>query len=164
LRQTHKDLTTSTTSVLSSLASQLARVRAAHLERNDRTAARAALDSGRTKMTTASTHLSTRATALRSVVDALALDVGRRRARPDPGTVRALTREATDLSAELTEFAAFVDAVRPSWKKVWEDELQGIVAEQAFLKAQDAVVADVEDGIADLGDVLETVRAVIALR
>ncbi|KAG1439425.1 hypothetical protein G6F56_012304 [Rhizopus delemar] len=99
--------------------------------------------------------LTSRLERLQDDVDQLKQDITQRRCRPSKNRLRHCQTESEWLLKEMQELETKIKGYRPSWKKMWESELQQIVKEQQFLKSQEVLWQELEDDYRSIQIVLE---------
>ncbi|KND02192.1 uncharacterized protein SPPG_02679 [Spizellomyces punctatus DAOM BR117] len=160
LKQLFKETQHRTTQTITHISAQV------RLMQNRQTStlnpARTALLLEKEKMARESTAINSRLDQLKQIVETLRVDVTRRM-RPSQSRLRAAWKEALAIQESVNKFTEYIGQVRPTWKKTWEDELQGIVREQAFLKAQEGLAMNMEESHSDLLDMLQTVARFLEL-
>jgi hypothetical protein len=97
-------------------------------------------------------------------VDELKSDCVIRKCRLDEKKMQRIGEEAKKLQEDIIEFSDFVVQVKPSWKAIWEKELQGIVKEQTFLKEEEGHSAEIEDEYDAMMTVYETLEKLMELQ
>ncbi|KAI8809219.1 actin interacting protein 3-domain-containing protein [Cladochytrium replicatum] len=125
---------------------------------------RMALLSAKEKLEIQNKILRERLNSLKEIVEDMKADVTVRRSRPGPYKMDYVVREALELQTDLAEFTEFVDEVKPSWKRVWEEELKKIVDEQNFLKKQQQASQDFEDAHAEMVQVFQALQQVVEMQ
>ncbi|TPX69976.1 hypothetical protein SpCBS45565_g02036 [Spizellomyces sp. 'palustris'] len=160
LKQLFKETQHRTTQTITHISAQV------RLMQNHQTStlnpARTALLLEKEKMARESTTINSRLDQLKQIVETLRVDVTRRM-RPSQIRLRAAWKEALAIQESVNKFTENINQVRPTWKKTWEEELQGIVREQAFLKAQEGLAMNMEESQSDLLDMLQTVARFLEL-
>ncbi|KAJ3088852.1 Bud site selection protein 6 [Quaeritorhiza haematococci] len=152
MRQMYKSFQEDTAGLMTELASQLTVVRSQ--VQPTPALARQTLLSAKAKMEQQAKSLAIRMHEFQDMVEEQKIDLTHRRCRPSSARLEFLLNEAQALQMEVSDFGEFVEEVRPTWKKVWEDELQGIVKEQNFLKKQEGLAQELEDDYAAAMEVL----------
>ncbi|KAI9099916.1 actin interacting protein 3-domain-containing protein [Phlyctochytrium arcticum] len=167
LRQTCCSLRESATQGLAQASAQLTQFRQ-HQEHLMSTAKpsgrRAALLAEKESIEHENTLLQDRLTHLTHIVDTLRMDVTR---KADPAKLfarwEAAHTECQSLMAGMTAFVKNLDSVRPRWKNTWEQELQGIVREQAYLKKKEGCSVELEEEQERVMEILQKVGLVIEM-
>jgi len=64
---------------------------------------------------------------------------------PPQSHLTVMSFELKAVGEKIDKLAEYLNSAKPRWKKMWEKELQDIVAEQKLVKEQDAVLQDYDD-------------------
>lgn len=97
-------------------------------------------------------------------MDELKSDCVIRKCRLDEKKMQRIGEESKKLQEDIVEFSDFVVQVKPSWKAIWERELQGIVKEQTYLKEEEAHSVEIEDEFDAMMAVYETLEKLMELQ
>ncbi|KAI9179889.1 Bud site selection protein 6 [Blastocladiella emersonii ATCC 22665] len=102
----------------------------------------------------AAAELRARTADLADTVEQVRLDMVQRSAVPSRATLDYAQTEGAAVAQLVTETVTRIDAVTPAWKRIWESELQRVVAEQHALN-------DAEVAVDDAADRLDAINALI---
>jgi hypothetical protein len=155
LRQIYGDSAAAHKEVLASLRGQVERVKT--LAATQPSAARAFIDAGKKKLDTRSQDLLTKVESLMDTVESMRDDVTIRRVRPVPGKLAEMRKEIDDAQTEMLDLRAYINTVRPSWKKAWSNELQNVVEEERFLKHQEEMLHELAEDHRDLSEMFDII-------
>jgi len=64
---------------------------------------------------------------------------------PAQSHLTVMSFELKAVGEKIDKLSEYLKNAKPRWKKMWEKELQDIVAEQKLVKEQDAVLQDYDD-------------------
>lgn len=84
---------------------------------------------------------------LQDIIEALRKDVAQRGVRPPVRQLESVNKELAQSKSDLEKMEKYIHTERPSWKKIWERELDTICEEQQFFKLQEELVADLQDDL-----------------
>lgn len=124
------------------------------------TAAREEMHQNREITQTAATLLTNKLEVLQDTIDQIKLDVTQRRCRPPKNQLEQCQTESDCVRMEIENLSTKVKTLKPTWKKMWEVELQQIVKEQQFLKEQEALMIDLKDDHEALVTVLNQLKKI----
>lgn len=161
-RQLYTELQTETKASLSQLAGVTAQIRKQALEQP--VSARIFIESGKVKLDKKSEDLTNKIEELQDVVEDMKLNVTQRRGKPSDISMAFVDKQSEEVEKEIAELSDYIQALRPSWKKTWEVELQTIVKEQMFLKEQEALLEDLKEDRSSLVQTLTNLKKVLELQ
>ncbi|CAO3572066.1 unnamed protein product [Mortierella alpina] len=161
-RQLYTELQTETKASLSQLASVTAQIRKQALEQP--VSARIFIESGKVKLDKKSEDLTNKIEELQDVVEDMKLNVTQRRGKPSDISMAFVDKQSEEVEKEIAELSDYIQALRPTWKKTWEVELQTIVKEQMFLKEQEALLEDLREDRSSLVQTLANLKKVLELQ
>ncbi|ANB11972.1 Bud6p [Sugiyamaella lignohabitans] len=118
---------------------------------------RAFMEQCHKKLSAESDSLLTNVDDLQDVIEALRKDVAQRGVRHTPRQLETVAKELAVAKEDLEKMTEYITNERPSWKKIWERELDVVCEEQQFFKLQEELVADLRD---DLSKAEETFKLV----
>jgi hypothetical protein len=136
--------------------SQALQFAASALNQNSSTS-RTFMESCHKKLSSDSDTLLTSVDDLQDVIEGLRKDVAQRGVRHSPRQLESVAKDLAKARTDLNKMAAYIDTEGPSWKKIWERELDTVCEEQQFFKLQQELVEDLQD---DLKKAEETFRLV----
>jgi Actin interacting protein 3 len=87
-------------------------------------------------------------------VDDLRIDITQKRIRPHPRTITAVKKQNTIVAEQIAAVEAELKAMKPHWKRKWEEELQQVIDGQEFLRHQETLVADLRKDLSDTETVI----------
>ncbi|KAG0315243.1 Bud site selection protein 6 [Dissophora globulifera] len=162
VRQLYTELQNETKSVLGHLAGYTTQIRKQALEQP--VSSRVVIESGKVKLDKKSEDLTNRIEDLQDVVEDMKVNVTQRRGRPSDSSIAFVDKQCEQINQDMDELSDFIQAIRPSWKKTWEVELQTIVKEQMFLKEQEALLEDLKEDRSSLVQTLSNLKKVLELQ
>lgn len=124
------------------------------------TAAREEMHQNREITQTAATLLTNKLELLQDTIDQIKLDVTQRRCRPPKNQLEYCQTESDCVRMEIENLSTKMKTLKPTWKKMWEVELQQIVKEQQFLKEQESLMIDLRDDHEALVTVLNQLKKI----
>jgi Actin interacting protein 3 len=99
-------------------------------------------------------ELVTQSDDLSDQLDSLRIDILQKRIRPHPRVLASIKKHSTSVRAELSSAEAVLSAVKPVWKRVWQEELQRVIDGQEFLRHQETLLTDLSKDLADTEELL----------
>ncbi|KAF9356827.1 Bud site selection protein 6 [Mortierella sp. AD094] len=162
VRQLYTELQSETKTMLGSLAGYTTQIRKQALEQP--VSSRMFIESGKVKLDKKSEDLTNKIEELQDVVEDMKVNVTQRRGRPSDSSIAFVDKQCDGIGQEIEELSDFIQALRPSWKKTWEVELQTIVKEQMFLKEQEALLEDLKEDRNSLLQTLINLKKVLELQ
>lgn len=118
---------------------------------------RAYVQSSRKTLATTSESIMTRVEELQDTVEDLRKDVVTRGVRPRARQLEEVSKEMASASRELKKLQEYVVREKPTWQKIWREELQTVYDEQNELTYQEDLNRDLEG---DLEAAVETFKLV----
>lgn len=155
LRQIYSEYSTDHKNIMSSLRTQLERVKT--VANTKVSGSRAFIDAGKTKLDGQSQDLLTKIETLMDTVEIMREDVTVRRMRPAPHKMEDLRKQIETSRSELDDVLAYMTTVRPAWKKTWSEELQNVVEEQRFLKHQEELLEEMSEDHKEMAGMFENI-------
>lgn len=119
----------------------------------DGSTGRAYVTSGRKTLNSTSEAIMTRVEDLQDTVEDLRKDVVTRGVRPLPRQLETVSKELSAATSELKKLQDFIRREKPTWTKIWKNELQVVCEDQNLLTYQEELAVDLE---ADLAAATET--------
>ncbi|KAF9113943.1 Bud site selection protein 6 [Mortierella sp. AM989] len=162
VRQLYTGLQNETKTMLGSLAGYTTQIRKQALEQP--VSSRLFIESGKVKLDKKSEDLTNKIEELQDVVEDMKVNVTQRRGRPSDISIIFVDKQCDEIGQDIEELSDFIQALRPSWKKTWEVELQTIVKEQMFLKEQEALLEDLKEDRGSLVQTLTNLKKVLELQ
>ncbi|KAG0023500.1 Bud site selection protein 6 [Entomortierella chlamydospora] len=162
VRQLYTELQSETKAILGNLAGYTTQIRKQALEQP--VSSRLLIESGKVKLDKKSEDLTNKIEELQDVVEDMKINVTQRRGRPSDSSIAFADKQCNGIGQEIEELSNFIQALRPSWKKTWEVELQTIVKEQMFLKEQEALLEDLKEDRNSLLQTLVNLKKVLELQ
>ena len=162
MRQLYVDFMSQTKESLATLRSQTQTVR--QISNSKVGGAREYINAGKASLDGRTQNALTRVEELQDTVENLKDDVLKRFVSPRSFVVKNVSKDISEVTAELESLKEYISTVKPMWKKTWEEELQNIVEEQQFLTHQEEFLQDLIDDQKALREVFGHVEKVITLR
>jgi len=162
MRQLYTEFMKSTKESLNNLRTQTQSVK--QLANSNIGGARQYIDTGKKKLDTRSQKVLTEVEKLQDIIESVKDDVIKRQITPNAMFFKSIKKEIDSVATELSSLSEHINAVKPMWKKTWEEELQNIVEEQQFLTHQEEFLGDLLEDHKALVEVYGHVEKVISLR
>jgi hypothetical protein len=162
MRQLYTEFMKSTKESLGTLRTQTQSVK--QLANSSVGGARQYIDSGKKKLDTRSQNVLTEVEKLQDIIESVKDDVIKRQITPNAMYFKSIKKDIDAVSTELASLSEHINAIKPMWKKTWEEELQNIVEEQQFLSHQEEFLSDLLEDHKAMMEVYGHVEKVISLR
>ena len=162
MRQLYTEFMKSTKEALSNLRNQTHSVK--QVANSGVGGARQYIDIGKKKLDTRSQSVLTEVEKLQDIIESVKDDVIKRQITPNGMYFKSIKKDMDTIAAELASLSEHITAVKPMWKKTWEEELQNIVEEQQFLTHQEEFLSDLLEDHKAMVEVYGHVEKVINLR
>lgn len=118
-----------------------------------RSANRSYMETCHSKLLEDSDQLLTKVDDLQDVIEALRKDVAQRGAKPSEEQLSLVRRDVESAQKQIETMHLYIVTEKPTWKSIWERELDIVCEEQQFFKLQEDLVDDLKE---DLQKALET--------
>lgn len=102
------------------------------------------VNNGRKALNSTSESLMNKVEELQDTVEDLRKDVVSRGVRPLPRQLDSVSQELSTSASELKKLQAFIKREKPTWTKIWKDELQVVCDDQNLLTYQEELCTDLE--------------------
>lgn len=162
MRQVYTEFIKSTKESLNTLRTQTQSVK--QLANSSVGGARQYIDTGKKKLDTRSQNVLTEVEKLQDIIESVKDDVIKRQITPNAMYFKSITKDINAVAEELASLSEHIKAIKPMWKKTWEEELQNIVEEQQFLTHQEEFLSDLLEDHKAMVEVYGHVEKVISLR
>lgn len=110
------------------------------------------------KLSDESDNLLTKVDDLQDMMEALRKDVAQRGVRIGPQQLKSTRKEIDDAKSSLKVLADFISDGKPTWKKIWESELDKVCEEQQFFNLQDDLTIDLIEDIKKIEETFELIE------
>ncbi|KAG0149174.1 hypothetical protein CROQUDRAFT_653995 [Cronartium quercuum f. sp. fusiforme G11] len=162
LRQLYGTFTGETKDLIAGLRSQAEQVK--QVASTKVSAPRTSINLVKSKLESRSQDLVTKIESLQDTVEDLKQDVTTRKMRPKPSTMISVSESIATVGTDLEDLASQIAALKPSWKKSWEEELQNIVDEQQLLNYQEDLVKDLKEDLSAVSSLFGHVKDYLDVR
>lgn len=120
---------------------------------------RAYMEACHKKLSSESDELLTMVDDVQDVIEDMRRDVAQRGVRHSERHVKSVAKELSLAVKSFERMEKYLAAERPSWKKIWENELDTICEEQQFFKLQEELVEDLRDDLQKAQETFSLVEA-----
>lgn len=110
------------------------------------------------KLSEDSDSLLTKVDDLQDHMEALRKDVAIRGVRLSPRDLQLTEKEISNVSESLFKLKSYIHDGKPSWRKIWESELDRVCEEQQFFNLQDDLTIDLGEDIKKLEETFSLIR------
>lgn len=110
------------------------------------------------KLSEDSDNLLTKVDDLQDMMEALRKDVAQRGVRLDPKQLKSTRQEIQDVRHLLTDLNHYIIGGKPTWKQIWEAELDKVCEEQQFFNLQNDLTSDLEEDIRKLEETFDLIE------
>lgn len=110
------------------------------------------------KLSGDSDNLLTKVDDLQDIMEALRKDVAQRGVRLGPKQLKSTRKEITEAQHSLTKLTSYISDGKPTWKKIWEAELDKVCEEQQFFNLQDDLTSDLEEDIKKIQETFDLIE------
>lgn len=129
------------------LTKELACLKTACFEDSSTSSNRGYMEQSYAKLSEDSDLLLTKVDDLQDMMEALRKDVAQRGVRLGPKQLKSTHKEIADAKILLENLSVFIAEGKPTWKKIWEAELDKVCEEQQFFNLQDDLSHDLQEDI-----------------
>ena len=151
MRQTFSSLVTGMNASMADVTDKASKVKAMAIDgvlpSVDSSTGRAYVNAGKKSLGEDSEKLVDRVDSLQDVVEDLRKDVVTRGVRPLPRQLETVSKNISSVTAELKKMQEFLKREKPTWTKIWENELQLVCSDRDLLTMQEDLAADLEDDL-----------------
>lgn len=147
LKQMHRTKNEMIREILTDLAEQISALKLACLESGTDESHRSFMQHSYSKLSEESDSLLTKVDDLQDMMEAIRKDVAQRGVRLGPKQLKATAKEILDAELSLKTLVDYIREGKPSWKKIWESELDKVCEEQQFFNLQDDLTRDLDEDI-----------------
>lgn len=128
------------------------------LEENSPVKNRSYMEESYAKLSEDSDTLLTRVDDLQDMMEALRKDVAQRGVRLSPKQLRSTEKEISDAKEQLSSLIEYIHDGKPTWKKIWESELDKVCEEQQFFNLQDDLTRDLDEDIRKIEETFDLIE------
>lgn len=158
LKQIHRAKTDTLKDTLQDLEQQISALKKAALEPGPHNSHRAFMQRSYLKLSEESDLLLTKVDDLQDMMEALRKDVAQRGVRWDPCHLRTTAKEIQAAEESLQALVSYIHEGKPSWKKIWESELDKVCEEQQFFNLQDDLTRDLGEDINKIKETFDLIE------
>lgn len=158
LKQIHRAKNDALKASLLDLDEQIAVLKQTALESGSQDSHRTFMQHSYSKLSEESDTLLTKVDDLQDIMEALRKDVAQRGVRLGPKQLKATAKEILDAEASLRNLVEYINDGKPSWKKIWESELDQVCEEQQFFNLQDDLTRDLNEDINKIKETFELIE------
>lgn len=102
--------------------------------------------------------LLTKVDDLQDIIEILRKDVADRGAKPPKKKLESLLKEIKEAETDLNTMQKFMTTEKPTWKKLWESQLDKVCEEQQFLTLQEDLIEDLKDDLSRTNETFELIK------
>lgn len=143
---------------MSKFCSELRVLKEKFLEESSSGSNRTFMDESYAKLSEDSDSLLTRVDDLQDMMEALRKDVAQRGVRLGPKQLKTTNREIEEAKFLLDSLCNYIREGKPTWKKVWESELDKVCEEQQFFNLQDDLTRDLDEDIKKIKETFDLIE------
>ncbi|WPK26245.1 hypothetical protein PUMCH_003594 [Australozyma saopauloensis] len=160
LKQSHRAKTEIMKTTLTDLTEQLAALKLVSLESSDtsQNSHRTFMQHSYARLSEESDSLLTKVDDLQDMMEDLRKDVAQRGVRLGSKQLSATAKEIADAEDSLQSLVSYIHDGKPSWKKIWEAELDKVCEEQQFFNLQDDLTRDLNEDINKIRETFELIE------
>lgn len=158
LKQMHRTKNEATREIFSDLSEQISLLKLSCLETGSQNTHRTFMQHSYSKLSEESDTLLTKVDDLQDMMEALRKDVAQRGVRLGPKQLKATAKEILDAEDSLKALIEYINEGKPSWKKIWESELDKVCEEQQFFNLQDDLTRDLDEDINKIKETFELIE------
>ncbi|GEQ68331.1 hypothetical protein JCM33374_g1999 [Metschnikowia sp. JCM 33374] len=142
----------------SAMSKEILTLKEACLEESSPVKNRAFMEESYSKLSEDSDSLLTRVDDLQDMMEALRKDVAQRGVRLSPKQLKSTQKEITEAKLHLSGLIEYIHDGKPSWKKIWESELDKVCEEQQFFNLQDDLTHDLDEDIRKIEETFDLIE------
>lgn len=157
LKQLQNSRSNSVASTLRRFLDRFEDLKSASFEENS-SSNRYYIDTSYSKLSGDSDSLLTKVDDLLDMLEALRKDVAQRGVRIDAKHLKNTHLEIKDAKSSLTMLEQYIEKERPTWKKIWEAELDKVCEEQQYLTLQDDLMRDLAEDIKKIEETFDLIE------
>lgn len=143
---------------LNELAAEIEALKSAGLEEGSKSSNRSYMQQSYSKLSEDSDNLLTKVDDLQDIMEALRKDVAQRGVRLGPKQLKNTRKEITEAMNLLDALTNYISDGKPTWKKIWEAELDKVCEEQQFFNLQDDLTSDLEEDIKKIRETFDLIE------
>lgn len=110
------------------------------------------------KLSTTSDALLTKFDDMQDIIEALRKDVAQRGSRPSQKQLDFVSKQILEATAGLEQMVGYISTEKPSWKKIWESELDTVCSEQQFITLQEDLAHDLKEDLEKATETFDLVK------
>lgn len=158
LKQMHRTKSEAMKEIFMDLNEQISLLKLSCLDGGSQNTHRTFMQHSYSKLSEESDSLLTKVDDLQDMMEALRKDVAQRGVRLGPKQLKATAKEIQDAEEALKTLVEYIHEGKPSWKKIWESELDKVCEEQQFFNLQDDLTRDLDEDINKIKETFELIE------
>lgn len=158
IKQAHNAKSEALKNQIASLSAEVAALKSTALEENSSASNRSYMEESYSKLSEESDSLLTKVDDLQDMMEALRKDVAQRGVRLGPKQLKATHNDINDAKKQLLSLSDYIREGKPTWKKVWEAELDKVCEEQQFFNLQDDLTRDLDEDIRKIEETFDLIE------
>ncbi|KAJ8144012.1 hypothetical protein OY671_002877 [Metschnikowia pulcherrima] len=137
---------------------EIVALKEACLEESSPNKNRSFMEESYSKLSEDSDTLLTRVDDLQDMMEALRKDVAQRGVRLGVKQLKTTQKEIGDVKSQLSGLIDYIRDGKPTWKKIWESELDKVCEEQQFFNLQDDLTRDLDEDIRKIEETFDLIE------
>ncbi|OBA23196.1 AIP3-domain-containing protein [Metschnikowia bicuspidata var. bicuspidata NRRL YB-4993] len=137
---------------------EIGMLKEACLEESSPVKSRSFMEESYTRLSEDSDSLLTKVDDLQDMMEALRKDVAQRGVRLGAKQLKSTQKEICAVKLQLSDLIEYIRDGKPSWKKIWESELDKVCEEQQFFNLQDDLTHDLDEDIRKIEETFELIE------
>ncbi|QBM88541.1 Actin interacting protein 3 [Metschnikowia aff. pulcherrima] len=137
---------------------EIVALKEACLEESSPNKNRSFMEESYSKLSEDSDTLLTRVDDLQDMMEALRKDVAQRGVRLGAKQLKTTQKEIGDVKLQLSGLIDYIRDGKPTWKKIWESELDKVCEEQQFFNLQDDLTRDLDEDIRKIEETFDLIE------
>lgn len=110
------------------------------------------------KLSATSDALLTKFDDMQDIIEALRKDVAQRGSRPSQKQLDFVSKQIFEATSDLNKMVSYISTEKPSWKKIWESELDTVCSEQQFITLQEDLAHDLKEDLEKATETFDLVK------
>lgn len=158
IKKTQNHKRTNASKAVSELRLELSALKESSFLESGATSNRDYMQHSYSKLSDDSDNLLTKVDDLQDMMEALRKDVAQRGVRIGPQQLKSTRKEIEDAKLSLKGLDDFITDGKPTWKKIWESELDKVCEEQQFFNLQDDLTLDLKEDIKKIEETFDLIE------
>lgn len=147
-----------TATAVSELMLELSALKESSFTESGATSNRGYMQHSHSKLSHDSDNLLTKVDDLQDMMEELRKDVAQRGVRVGPQQLKITRKEIEDAKLSLKGLDDFITDGKPTWKRIWESELDKVCEEQQFFNLQDDLTLDLKEDIKKIEETFDLIE------